>query len=259
MLAGFFHKGSGLGDQIYRYITVRSIAKDKGFHFGMYNFHNWKGASFMDIDEGSSPRFADAPAQWTEKDVRENGVDIRSYDPEINFITDNTVIDGNFEDSKYWAHHMDDMVDWLRVEELQVPDDVCVIGFRGGEYASIPELFLGKDYWNLAVANMRHLGVTKFEVHTDDPALARQFFPDFTVIDNEQQAHSQHSQMGFNWRSIRYAKHAIIANSAFYPIPRLLKHHEDKNALTIAPRYWARRNQKIWARPSCYYPQFTYL
>lgn len=84
----------------------------------------------------------------------------------------------------------------------------------------------------------------KFEVHTDDIGLAQQFFPAFNIIHD----------IGINWRAMRYAKHAIIANSSFYILPRLLS-----GGVTIAPRYWARRNIKVWALPQNYYSQFTYI
>jgi hypothetical protein len=79
------------------------------------------------------------------------------------------------------------------------------------------------------------------------------------VVPNQQISHSQHTNMAFNWRSARYAKYAIIPNSAFFILPRLLKHFEDPTAITIAPRYWARRNTRVWARPACYYKSFLYV
>jgi hypothetical protein len=249
MIAGIFHKGSGLGDQLHRYITVRTLAEEKGIDFGMVNPENFKGASFMNLDMGKpipdGEVIANEWATFSEKNVRDaNGVDIRSYDPEINFVQSKTLIDGYFEDSKYWGHNMHNIDRWLQVEPIEVPDDMCVIGFRGGEFYSDPDLGLTDDYWITAIAYMKLKGIETFEVHTDDPEMAQRKFPNFKVIQD----------IGINWRSMRYAKHAIIANSAFYILPRLLSGGE-----TIAPRYWARRNTKTWARPACYYKQFTYL
>lgn len=267
MIAGQFHEGSGLGNQLARYVAVRVLAKDKGYEWGMVNPQSFKG-EFMNIDLGRPAPHAlykfdknmvPYSSEWLEKKVTENGLDIRSYDPEFNFIQDNTIIDGEFQDPRYFEHRMDDITEWLKVEPLEVPDDVCVIGFRGGEYSIFPELFLTKEYWDTAIAKMRALRPNvAFEVHTDDPALARQFFPDFKIIDNIQLSHSNHSNMGLNWRAMRYAKYAIIANSSFYILPRLIRHHQGE-AITIAPRYWARRNIQKWAMPSNYYRQFTYL
>jgi hypothetical protein len=250
MIAGILHAQSGMGDQLHRYITVRTLAEEKGMDFGMVNPENFKGASFMTLDMGKpipdGEVFANEWATFSEKDVRDaNGVDIRSYDPEINFVQSKTLIDGYFEDSKYWGHNLRNINEWLKVEPIEVPDDVCVIGFRGGEFYSDPDLGLPREYWGAAMYKMRvEKNIEKWEVHTDDSTLASQYFPGIKIIQD----------IGINWRSMRYAKHAIIANSAFYIMPRLLN-----GGLTIAPRYWARRNTKTWARPACYYKQFTYL
>lgn len=269
MIAGIFWEGSGLGDQLFRYITVRTLAEEKGFDFAMLNWGNFKGDSFIDIQ----PKVAWAPQNslyWNEKDVRQHqdfpneSLDIRSYDPEINFVEDNTIIDGSFEDSKYWGHNLTNISKWLAVEPLFGADVLSVIGFRGGEYANVPELFLPKEYYQKGVDILRNLKPDiEFGVHTDDPTLAYRFFFDAGlqahIFQNEQISHSKHTNMGFNWRSARYAKYAIIPNSAFFILPRLLKHFEDPTAVTIAPRYWAGHNQKIWKRPATYYKPFTYI
>lgn len=256
MIQGIFHEGSGLGDQLHRYITVRTLADEKGYEWGMLG--DFKGKDFMTIDMGKPP-VAGEFLMFQEKDVRDaQGNDIRSYDPEINFVEDGTVIDGSFEDEKYWGHNLDNIRNWLKVEPLEMPDDLCIIGFRGGEYASNEELFLTKEYWDKAIVTMRtrHPGI-RFEVHTDDPEIARSCFPSFPIIDNQQISHSTHSSMGLNWRSIRYAKHLIVANSAFFIVPMLIGDAVD----IIAPRYWARHNTNVWARPACYYKdkRITYI
>lgn len=274
MIAGIFHEGSGLGDQLFRYITVRTLAEEKGFEWGMIcndlGKNAFKGADFMSVKfhnsslvkEGQYIEALKALPIWNEKVVRdENGVDIRSYDPEINFVEDNTIIDGSFEDSKYWHHNLANISKWFAVEPLNVPEDTCVVGFRGGEYATQPDLFLTRDYWVDSVATLyAQYPNMRFQVHTDDPPLAYKIFPaHFEIIDNKPISHSKHTNMALNWRTARYAKYAIIPNSAFFILPRLLKHLEDPTAVTIAPRYWARRNTKTWARPACYYKEFTYI
>lgn len=263
MIVGIFHEGSGLGDQLFRYVTVRTLANDRGSDLAWAMMGKFKGDFFL-----KQPRIEKGYtwSVWNEKSVRdEHGVDIRSYDPEINFVDFNSIIDGSFEDDKYWRHNLENINKWLAVEPLEVSDDLCVIGFRGGEYATQPDLFLDKSYYNVAIDAMFTINKNmKFEIHTDDPERAQLMFeschlPDFKVIENTPISHSRHSNMGFNWRSARYAKYAIIPNSAFFIFPRILKHLEDPTAVTIAPRYWARHNKKIWARPACYYKEFTYV
>mgnify|MGYP001590982738 CR=1 FL=1 len=258
MIYCLFHAGSGLGDMLHRYITVRTFAEEKGYKFGALG--EFKGDFFLN-QPNIIPYILTGYKQWREKDVRDpqNG-DIRSYDPEINFVEDNTVIDGSFEDSKYWGHNLKNISEWLKVEPLEVPDDLCIVGFRGGEYAAIPDLFLTKEYYEEAIREMREINKDmRFQVHTDDPVLAREYFPDFEIVENDKISHSKHTNMAFNWGSARYAKYAIIPNSAFFILPRLLKHFEDPTAVTVAPRYWAGRNTGVWKRPACYYSCFFYV
>lgn len=252
MIYGLIHPGSGLGNQLFRYVAARSLAADKGTGFSMIGRETFKGKGFMDLDMGvvnDLPFFVEYPAGkivagaplWEEKTPY--------YNPEFNFVEGDSVIDGEFQSIQYFGKYlkntMTEVNSWLRVEPLDIDDNTCVIGFRGGEFYVFPELGLPKEYFDEGIKKMKILNPNmKFEVHTDDKELAAKFFPDFPIIQD----------IGINWRSMRYAKHAIIANSSFYILPRLLS-----NGLTIAPRYWARRNIGEWSRPDNYYSQFTYI
>lgn len=255
MVAGIIYRSSGLGNQLHRYVATRVLAADKGYEWGMFYYDNdsskekeFKGSSFIDFDWGKLGILSQMNT-WNEKKVIENGVDIRGYDPEINFVEDNTIIDGEFQDARYFEHRMDEVNQWLKVEPLYMRPDLCVIGFRGGEYALFPDLFLPKEWYDLQIRTMRMINHNmKFEVHTDDPETAKQFFPDFKIIND----------IEINWRSMRFAKYAIIANSSFYILPRLLKHWDEDKAMTLAPRYWGRHNTKVWGLPQNYYKQFIY-
>lgn len=252
MIVGIFHQGSGLGNQLHRYVATRVRAADLGVDWAMlYNPDGsgkevgFKGSGFIDIPSNKILIQVSLPSMWHEKKVVENGVDVRSYDPEFNFIKDNTIIDGEFQDERYFAHRMSEVDKWLAVEPLNLPENLCVIGFRGGEFSLYPDLFLTKEYWDEGIRMMKDLNPSmEFEVHTDDPLLAKQFFPDYPCIHN----------IGLNWRSVRYAKQAIIANSSFYILPRLLN-----GGFTIAPRYWGRRNTKVWCLPQNFYRDFTHI
>ena len=253
MICGIFHGGSGLGNQLHRYVATRVLALDKGYEWGMCNPELFKGSSFMNIDMGiwlhsleNNLLKNSFKHVFFEKKILEDDVDIRCYDPEINFIEDGTIIDGEFQDERYFEHRLDEIKEWLKVEPLDMPDDLCVIGFRGGEYALFPELFLTREYWEQAIEMIKKINPKmRFEVHTDDEETAIKFFPEFKCTHD----------IGLNWRSIRYAKYLIIANSSFYIFPSLLG---DAKKI-IAPRYWARRNIEKWALPQNYYKRFSYL
>lgn len=261
MIAGIFYEGSGIGNQLFRYITTRTLALDKGYDFGMIDPENFKGKGFMNLDMGINCEKWELDDfgynEWNEKKVIENGVDIRGYDPEINFVEDSTVIEGEFQDERYWGHRLPEIREWLKFEPLEISENLCVINFRGGEYKLYPDLFLTKDYWDKAIEMMlskyKHL---IFQVHTDDPKTAFCFFPNFEIIENTTIAHSLNTNMGYNWRALRYAKHIILSNSSFGILPSLL--NEDVKEV-IAPRYWARRNTKVWALPQNFYKKFTYI
>ena len=253
MIYGYLYQGSGAGNQLHRLITTRIKALELGVDYRMIYVQDGSGKeegfkckSFMEFDESKLiDTFDGGLHEFNEKKVVENGIDIRGYDPEINFVEDNTIIDGEFQDERYWEHREKEVDEWLKVEPLEMDDDLCVIGFRGGEFLTNPDLFLPREYWNEAMKRMFKINPDmKFQVHTDDVKTAQVFFPTFECIHN----------IGINWRSMRYAKYAIIANSSFFILPRWLS-----KGFTIAPRYWARYNTKTWALPQNYYRRFTYI
>lgn len=243
MIQGIFHAGSGLGNQLHRYVATRCLALDLGVDFAMANPENFKGSSFMNLDMGMPAR--DLPNFLQEQRIEnEIGIDVREYDGElVRRIQNDTEIDGEFQDERYWKHHPID--EWLKVKHMDFPDDVCVIGFRGGEYQYFPDLFLTKKYWDDAIDNMRKINpMMEFRVVTDDPILAEQFFPTFKIS----------HEIGADWRAIRYAPYLIIANSSFYIFPAWL----NEKAFVIAPLHWARHNIEIWALPQNKYSRFHY-
>jgi len=221
MIIGIFHNGSGLGNQLHRYIATRIKALEENTSFAMIG--DFKGKDFMNL---------------------------QTYEVEYpagKIITDTpTIIDGEFQAESVWKKHIDKVREWLRVEPLDMPDDLCVIGFRGGEYVGVGSLFLPQSYWNEAIKIMKDkYPDIRFEVHTDDVATAKRFFPDYECIHD----------MALNWRSVRYAKHLIIANSSFFIFPSLLGDAVE----IIAPEYWAGYNVFEWSTIDNKYVRFTYI
>lgn len=253
MIVSLFHKGSGLGNQLFRYIATRVLAMDKGYEFSMVAPELFKGKDFMDLDMGVPFDYAytidgitgaSIPhsylSQWQEWDKH-------CYDPDINFVEDNTIIDGNFEDERYFEHRLPEIREWLKVQPMLMGNTLCIINFRGGEYKFVPELYLPQEYWDKAIRLMLLENPNMvFEVHTDDIEEARHFFPEFPIVHD----------IGINWRSIRYAKYLILSNSSFGVIPALL--NEDVKKI-YAPKYWNRRNVGVWEYPQGYYKKFKYI
>lgn len=234
MIAGIFHKGSGLGNQLHRYVGTRCMALDMGEEHGMVAPELFKGASFMNLDMG-----------------KPTGFDYLIEEPSGRTVVDGvggdvTIIDAEFQGAGSFMHRLDEVRDWLKVEPLEMPDDLCVVNFRGGEYVGVRNLFLPPSYWYQAIEMMKekHPNI-RFEAHTDDPETAKQFF-DFPII----------KDIALNWRSIRYAKHLILSNSSFAILPALLGDAKE----IIAPKFWANRNRGgEWQTPDNNYERFTYI
>jgi len=260
-LFGIFHEGSGLGNQLFRYVATRTLAEDKGLEFGMVAPENFKGSSFMALDMGEAfpgtytvgAGGAVIPissmASFAEKKIIENGVDIRGYDPEINFVQDNTVIDGEFQDERYFIHRINDIRHWVQTPYLPMPSYTCILAFRGGEYTQFPELYLPKEYWEQAIELMKQENPNmKFIAVTDDIPAARAMLPDFVKV---------YHDISMDWRMIRNAGYLILSNSSFCLLPALMNTHSKR---TIAPRYWARHTiGGPWATAQNYYPDFEYI
>lgn len=248
MIAGIFHTGSGLGNQLHRYVFVRTLALDKGFDFGMQNPENFKGSAFMNLDMGKPVE----NLQYTYTEPRilhtDNITDVRTYDFDgISNILDNTLIDGEFQGEKYFEHRKDEIRQWLAVESLTLPDNLCVINFRGGEYITNKDLFLNQEYWDAAIKKMKGINQNiQFQVVTDDPYTAKKFFPHFPISHN----------IAIDWRMIRYAPYLILSNSSFAILPALLNENVKE---IIAPKYWARHNAGFWALPYNEYRNWTYI
>ena len=266
MIIGIIHKGSGLGDQVFSYIATRVRAADLGVDFGFVGKEFFKGASFMNIDWGKETDLVyDVEPRSGAVIVNSDKVitlDKPYYNPEINFIPDGSIIDGyGAQDIRYFEHRLDEVREWLKFMGImssgerreirkELDSHICIINFRGGEYASVSDLFLPQEYWDKAIQMMQDkYPKIKFEVHTDDNNLANKFFPDFDIVQD----------IYFNWQAIRYAKHLIISNSAFAILPALLNENVKE---VIAPFGWNARNasQTEWlGRPGNYYKKFTYI
>ena len=268
MIIGKIHPGSGLGDQLFTYITVRTIALDKGYDFGFVGKEFFKGKDFMQLDWGKDTDIKyriEYPAgkliTFTPDKYNVLGgesynyfeITTPYYNPEVNFIEDGTIIDATCaQDERYWGHRLNEIREWLKVEPINWIDEsngnnICILNIRGGEYQIVSELFLPKEYWDLAIEKMigKYPNI-KFEIHTDDPDLAMKWFPQYIAI----------KDIALNWRSVRYAKHLILSNSAFGILPALLNENVKE---VIAPHYWAGRNVAEWRRPQNYYKKFTYI
>lgn len=255
MIIGIFHQGSGLGNQLHRYVMTRVIAKDKGVDFGMYQPENFKGSNFLKLDMGkpvSQELFAEYKSKgqfYIEPNkLNKQMIDVRDYDFKgVKSIPDDCIIDGEFQGEEYFEHRMDDIKEWLKTDLPEADNDVCVINFRGGEYVGVTDLFLKPDYWYDAILKMKEINPNmKFHIHTDDIISAKSYFGSFPCV----------SHIEYNWKAIRTSRYLILSNSSFAILPALMNENADK---IIAPKYWARRNIKVQALAYNIYKKFEHI
>jgi len=243
MLATPFYKGQGLGNQLANYVTVRTLALDKGYEFGVQFPENFKGKDFMHLDmgeyvtggmtlvEGNTPFVL---PERIERYYREEMIGNGEYDPKIKDLPDNTLIHGNLQGENYFKHRKDEIREWLKPNYLW-EEDCCVINFRGGEYKYVPEFFLPRSYWDKAIECMRQIKPDmKFRVVTDDVDEAKKFFVEGMPITHD---------MANDYSSIQSANYLILSNSSFAFFPAWLNQNVKK---IIAPKFWGRHNKGYW-------------
>lgn len=233
MIAGIFHQGSGLGNQLHRYVGTRVLALDRGEKHGMVAPPFFKGSHFMELEINNAQ--VDCKVEYPSGKVVIE--DLKGID----------VVDGEFQNETDFMHRIDEVRDWLRVEPMEMPDDLCIISHRGGEYTMFPDLYLANDYWDGAIEVMLDINPNmRFEVQTDDEVSAHIQFPLFPIVQS----------MEYNWRAIRYAKYLIVGNSSFSILPSLT--NEDVKMM-LAPKYHAGHNKGYWQEPNNHYKKYIYV
>jgi hypothetical protein len=263
MILTEMHHGQGLGNQLFCYITARTIAADKGVDFGLKGLENLgdrryndKGLYFMDlylgepIDESKTFKF------YKEKELRLKtnashhdttiGCDIRMFDDNLIQVEDDTHIEGIMQSEDYFYHRKEEIKQWLKIKpEFDCydysADDICVINFR--DYKGNDELYLQRQYWVNAILNMLKINPEmRFCVITENPEAAAEMIPE--LADN-----IFHFDVGKDYSIIKNAKYLILSNSSFAFFPAWTS---DTVRMIIAPKYWARHNvsNNFW---SCSY------
>ncbi len=231
MIAGIFHAGSGLGNQLFRYIGTRTMCDNRFEEHSMVAPELFKGKDFMKLH---------IPNAGLEYKIEPNTGKVIIED-----LKDVYVVDAEFQSELNWD--IRDVRMWILVEPMELPDDLCIISHRGGEYTLYSDLYLPNEYWNKAIKMMREINPNmRFEVQTDDVASARMQFSNFFIIHD----------IAHNWRAIRYAKYLIVGNSSFSILPSLMNENVKK---IIAPKFHAGYNKGYWQEPNNHYRKYEYV
>ena len=263
--------GDGLGNQLFRYITARCIALDRGEEFGIIgketfanNMHSSCGLYFMDLDFGKEVREEDFKQTYYEKEDRlylgnskhdlQHGAYIAGTDWEMYKVPSDTLLMGNMQSEDYYLKYKEQIKQWLRVKPEYdcyeySQDDLCILHLRCTDYMDCPELFIKKSYWKKGMANMKKLNPNmRFMIITNDVKEANKILPGIPAYNFD---------LAKDYSIIKNAKYLLLANSSFTYFPAFTS---ETVKYIIAPKYWARHNVSdgYWASEQNIYTDFYY-
>lgn len=256
-----FKNGQGLGNQLWCYASVLSIAEYLGLEFKAFGFDQFKGKAFLDIERESSigHNYKEEIAGWEVRKERlyyDKDLDYigSGYDKSLLDINCDSIVEGLLQDERYLALASTSIERMIRIKNenfarIDENGEYCVINIRGGEYKRHKRFLLPKSYWINAMHHMRsQFGVDRFIIVTDDAAYSRHILPGHPIVSGD---------ICECYMTLRAAKYCIVSNSTFsyFPIKT------GKNArFVIAPKYWARHNdsRRRWASVANLYQNWTY-
>ena len=253
-----FEKGQGLGNQLWNYAVLRSVAKYRSLDYKVLNFENFKGKEFIDIDETNNYQIKikeENSEVFYEQLFYDKKLETISsdYDKSIMEIEDNVPLKGIFQSEEYLIPNKNIINNFIKIKtNLNIQMDwekTCILNLRGGEYKRHKNLILPKSYWINAMNNIKKMSSNlNFKIVTDDEKYAENFLPGIEIL---------RGNIESDFCSIYKAKYVIVSNSSFSYFPINLG---DKPEIVIAPLYWARFGNKFnrWSSPSNYYKDWSW-
>ena len=263
--------GDGLGNQLFRYITARCIAKDRGEEFGVLgketfanNMHSDCGLYFMDLEFGEEVKREDFEQTYYEKEKRlylgnsrhdlQHGAYVAGTDWDMYKVPANTLLMGNMQSEDYYLKYKEEIKGWLKVKPEYdcydfSQDDLCILHLRCTDYMDCPELFVKKSYWKHGMKNMRKINPNmRFMIITNDVKEANKILPGIPAYNFD---------LAKDYSIIKNAKYLLLANSSFTYFPAFTS---ETVKYIIAPKYWARHNVSdgYWSSEQNIYNGFHY-
>ena len=271
IIATEIHTGQGLGNQLFCYVTVRSIAKRNGCDFSILgadtlanNIHSQCGLYFMDLDTGVPTKKEDYAKVYYEKEDRifipnskhdiEHGCYVTGTDETLLNMNETVLTYGNMQTEDYYLPYKEEIKQWLKVKPEYdcmeySQDDLCVIHLRCTDYTGSPELFVNKKYWMNGIKNMKKINPNmKFMIITNDVKEAEKLIPGVKAYNFD---------LAKDYSIIKNAKYLLLANSSFAYFPAFTS---ETVKYIIAPKYWARHNVSdgYWASEQNIYAGWHY-
>lgn len=243
MLVIEFKKGQGLGNQLWTYAALRSIAFHKKLNYSVTNFENFKGKDFIKIEERDTDQEINNInfKHFNEKYFYDNDLNcfVYGYDKDFKNIEENTKLEGVFQSDKYLIPDKEIINNFFRIDLKNYKQRIdfektCILNIRGGEYKMHRNLILPKKYWLDAIKNIKYkFDNLDFKIITDDNDYASRLFPNYEIIKGDIES---------DFLNLYFSKYLILSNSSFSYFPINLG---VKPKYTIAPLHWARFNNKF--------------
>ena len=258
-----FLDGQGLGNQLWNYVTLRSLSNKLGYQYEIINPNNFKGKSFLEISYATNKFRKNSKNNisishnkniFREKLFYDKSLKtfVSDFDKEILQIKQNTLLKGLFQSEKYLFNN--DINQYIKLKnpdryKSNCKDHKCILNIRGGEYKRFKELILPKSYWLDAMKNMKNTHKNmKFYIVTDDYDYAKNLLPELKILKGN---------MNDDFTQLFNSEYLIVSNSSFAYFPITMG---EKPKKIIAPSKWSRFGNvhQRWISPANYYKNWFY-
>lgn len=261
MITTEFYKGQGLGNQLWAYAILRTLALKKGYSYGVQSPESFKGKGFLDLNFGkkvlgvksNNPNYRRPlgidnvylESRIIDKFSKSN---ITPFDINLLEVSDKTKIEGYFQSENYMIEYKSLITEWFsHPSPPKVSENLCVINFRGGEYFAHNKLMLKPDYYYEAIKHMLKIrSDMNFQIVTDDPKLAHSYFSDIPIfsrsalVENiDKSSNVDLAKVSDDFGILQMAPYLILSNSSFSWWGAWTN---KKVKSVIAPKYWALHN-----------------
>jgi hypothetical protein len=228
MIITEFYRGQGFGNQLWLYAVVNSASRKLSCDFSIISYHRFKGKNFLNLDPGqrliskSSNHPNPNRPTYIQNYITDENLTLQNYS---NYIKVSSKIDGSFQMEELIQEDRDYYKTMFKVcQKINIDlANVCIINLRGGEYSGVPELLLPREYYVKAMELMKkHNPNFEFKIITDDPRLAKSYFPELEVLSKPprsitaiQSRFPSSPKIQFDFSILQNAGGLILSNSSF--------------------------------------------